>query len=80
MNVIKSDSITIYPFVKDGLYQSYGLQKATVINNLGKKANILHRAHKDDSWSTVQMQMSKEQFQLYINELQKVCDELQENK
>lgn len=73
-------NVTIYPFVKDKLYQSYGYQSHIDINNLGKKASMTHKAHKDSKWSTVQMILDKTQMQQYIDELQKMCDELIEGK
>lgn len=77
MNIIRTEkSITIYPTVADGINKNYGLQEATVIKNMGKKANILHRKYNGKSWDMVKMQMDKEQLQVYIDELQKVCEEL----
>lgn len=71
---------TLYPNVEKHRERAFAHKNATVLTP--KKNNVImlnraYKSYKDEGWHTVQFTMKKEEFQEYINELQKVCDSLE---
>ncbi|UUV46030.1 hypothetical protein [Bacillus phage vB_BanS-Thrax3] len=68
---------TLYPNVEKHRERAFAHKNATVLTPKKKNVIMLNRAYKE-GWHTVQFIMKKEEFQEYINELQKVCDSLEQ--
>ena len=67
---------TLYPNVEKHRERAFAHKNATVLTPNKSRVTMLNRAYKE-GWEMVQFTMKKEEFQEYINELQKVCDSLE---
>lgn len=67
---------TLYPNVSPERERAFTDKNATVLTPNKDRVVMLNRAYKE-GWHMVQFIMKKEEFQEYINELQKVCDSLE---
>jgi len=79
MKVLQGEKhTTLYPTIEKDRERAFMHKEATVLTPSKNRVVMLNREYKEEGWHMVQFIMKKEKFQEYINELQKVCDSLED--